>query len=455
MNPAARISFLIIQYRKAEACRAGWILLFVLIPVWVSGCAKRELIQTPNLFLDGKIDPFTACPPAARNNCVDILYATDRLLVDRKGEGQEYGYQRSPSLAFGRCIVEIGKDVPWPVLEKNSRTQKRDVSLPLSIQSIQELGRFPDTPIPLVKTGDDLEEDPKIQARHEQVANIFRSEISRRLAKTPCKEVYVFVHGYNNTFDDSIYVMADLWHFLGRKGIPIVYSWPAGRGGRVRGYNYDRESGEFTILHLKNFLRLLGSCPEIEKVHLLAHSRGTDVLMSAIRELLIKVRASGEDPHQVFKVADLNLAAPDLDLEVFTQRMVGERVGQGINKITIYVSEEDKALGISSWLFAGIKRVGRLAYEDLTPDLKKRLKQSDTSSIVDARIHSGFIGHSYFYSDPAVSSDLILMMGYGRAPGASNGRPLIPVGPNFWRIEKGYPNLANPSQLKLPLENAN
>lgn len=41
--------------------------------------------------------------------------------------------------------------------------------------------------------------------------------------------------------------------------------------------------------------------------------------------------------------------------------------------------------------------------------------------------------------DLAVSSDLILLMGYGRKPGAENGRPLIPVGPNFWRIEKGYP----------------
>jgi esterase/lipase superfamily enzyme len=417
------------------------IVFLAIMMVWASGCMRRELIQTPNLYLGGNIDPFQFCPPDLRNNCVEILYATDRLPVDRKGGGQEYGYLRSPSLAFGRCTVEIGEDVPWPVLEKNSRIRRRDVSLPLSVQSIFELGRFPDTPIPLVMRGKVLEDDPGVQSRYEKAANLFRSELSRRLAETPCKEVYVFVHGYDNTFEDSVFVMADLWHFLGRKGIPIVYSWPAGRGGGIRGYNYDRESGEFTILHLKNFLKLLGSYPGIEKVHLLAHSRGTDVLESAIRELLINVRASGEDPLQILNVADLTLAAPDLDLEVYQQRMVGERVGQGLNRITIYVSEEDKALGFATWLFSGIKRIGRLAYRDLSPELKKRLEQTSNAALVDAKIHSGFIGHSYFYSDPAVSSDLILMMGYDRDPGASNGRPLIPVGPNFWRIEKGYPYL--------------
>ncbi len=424
---------------RAECRQARWIVLIAVIMVWVSGCAHRELIQTPNLFLNQKIDPFQFCPPEARNNRVEIFYATDRFPIDRKGGGQEYSYFRSPSLAFGRCSVDIGKDVSWPDLERNSRIQKRDVSLPLSIQSILEVGRFPSTPIPFVKSGQGLIEDPRILAEKKKVDDKLRTEVSRMLSVTPCKEAFVFVHGYNNTFEDAIYVMADIWHFLGRKGIPIVYTWPAGRGGRVRGYNYDRESGEFTIYHLKDFIRTLVSCPEIEKIHYLAHSRGTDVLSSAMRELIIEARAAGMDTQATLKTADFTLAAPDLDLEVFTQRMIAERLGQGLGRVTLYVSEEDKALGFSAWLFAGIRRVGRITFEDLTPGLRKRLEQNRGAAVVDARVKSGFIGHSYFYADPAVSSDLILMMGYGRAPGADNGRPLIPVGPNFWRIEKDYP----------------
>lgn len=404
-----------------------------------AGCGQRQLIQTPNLFLSGRIDPFDACPPAAQNNFVDVIYATDRLPVDRKGGGKEYGYHRSPSLALGRCRVEIGDDVPWSILEKNSRTKKREVSLPLSIRGISEIGRFPATPIPLVRRGNDLVDDPRVVARSEDVASTFRNELTRRLAQTPCKEAFVFIHGYNNSFQDSVFVMADLWHFLGRKGLPIVYSWPAGRGG-LRGYNYDSESGEFTVLHLKQFLKILATCPDLEKVHLLAHSRGAEVLVSAVREIVIEARAAGDDPREILKIADLALAAPDLDLEVFAQRTAGERIGQSMGRVTIYVSEEDKALGLSTWLSSGVQRLGRVAFDTLDQSTKSRLGQLRNATVVDSRVPSGFIGHSYFHSDPAVSSDLILLMGFNRNPGVEHGRPLLLVGPNYWRIEKGYPN---------------
>ncbi len=422
----------------AQWSRAGWLVLLAAFSILEPGCGQRQLIQTPNLFLDRRFDPFIACPAEARNNRVEILYATDRLPVERKGGGQEYGYLRSRSLAFGRCVVEIGENLPWPVVEENSRLAKRNVSMPLTVQSIREIGRFPDTPFPFIRRGEAFEDDPAVAARNEQASQAFRSEVSRRLSGTACKEAFVFVHGYNNTFEDSVYVMADLWHFLGRKGLPVVYSWPAGRGS-LRGYNYDRESGEFTFLHLKQFIQLLASCPDIEKIHFLAHSRGTDVLTSALREVILEARSAGENPEEAIKISDLTLAAPDFDIEVFTQRMLGDRLGYEVGEMTIYVSEEDRALGLSTWLFRGIKRVGKVTFGELPPDLKRRLGQNSSAAMIDARGSPGFVGHSYFYSDPAVSSDLILLMGYGRKPGAENGRPLIPVGPNFWRIEKGYP----------------
>jgi esterase/lipase superfamily enzyme len=44
----------------------------------------------------------------------------------------------------------------------------------------------------------------------------------------PRKEVFIFVHGFHNDFNDAAFVMAELWHFLGRIGVPIVYTWPSG-----------------------------------------------------------------------------------------------------------------------------------------------------------------------------------------------------------------------------------
>src|SRR5205823_4649635 len=105
----------------------------------------------------------------------------------------------------------------------------------------------------------------------------FRRELSARLAKTPTKEVYVFVHGFANTFDDSIRTIGQLWHFFGRGGVPIAYTWPAGSPG-VLSYMYDRESSEFTVYHFKQMLKLLASCPDVKEINIICHSRGTDIV---------------------------------------------------------------------------------------------------------------------------------------------------------------------------------
>ena len=104
-----------------------------------------------------------------------------------------------------------------------------------------------------------------------------------------------------------------------------MYTWPAGRSGLLKGYTYDRESGEFTIYHLKQFIRILASTPALARIHMIAHSRGTDIAASALRELFIEAKAAGIDPQKKFKIANLVLVAPDLDLDVVIQRFGAER----------------------------------------------------------------------------------------------------------------------------------
>jgi hypothetical protein len=52
---------------------------------------------------------------------------------------------------------------------------------------------------------------------------------------------------------------------------------------------------------------------------------------------------------------------------------------------------------------------------------------------------AGAFGHDYFHSNPAVSSDLVLLMRYQLPPGAENGRPLGGNGHGFWAIDDRYP----------------
>jgi esterase/lipase superfamily enzyme len=220
----------------------------------------------------------------------------------------------------------------------------------------------------------------------------------------------------------------------------MAYTWPAGMGG-LRGYFYDRESGEYTIFHLKEIMRILGSMPEIEKIHFIAHSRGTDVLLSALREILIERGGRDYIPPEDRKLGNVIIAAPDLDLETITQRITSEELPLKIDRLTVYMSKSDEAIGFSTWLFVSQKRVGRIVQEDLYEVQKQRgqVKGFGTGAMVNTNLKAGFIGHSYFYSHPAALSDLIMILRDNRGPGGANGRPLVQLSPGFWRLDENYP----------------
>ena len=256
-------------------------------------------------------NPFPNVPAIFRTSTVEVLYVTDRKREGDSAKSLRYGSRRSKSLAFGITTVRIGRDVSWDELVVASRTAKRHVSLPMSTTETHEVGRFPPVPTREVKRGQGSQQ-PRSPSRSEPAretksdANFvesaasadsqlradarFKALVTKRLALTSKKEVYVFIHGIGSDFEEPTYVMGGLWHFMGRCGVPVVYTWPAGGGSDpLRNYTYDRESSEFTVFHLKQFLRLLASCPDVEKVHIIAHSSGTNTALSALRELAIEL----------------------------------------------------------------------------------------------------------------------------------------------------------------------
>jgi len=217
--------------------------------------------------------------------------------------------------------------------------------------------------------------------------------------------------------------MAELWHFLGRYGVPIAYTWPSGHPGMF-GYTYDSESSEFTVYHLRQVLTLVAGFPEVEKINLIGHSRGTDVVVTALRELTIAARAQGLDPKEVYKLHNFIIAAPDIDLQVAVQRIMGDHVAFSANRFTIYSSPKDKAMGISQWFNSSPRgRLGTLGLDKMPETME------ETVDFSSANI--SFINFSGKKDEGGgVREDI--------DPG-SPGRPLESLGQKFWKIPKGYP----------------
>ena len=272
-------------------------------------------MPTPNVHLEPNRDFYGTLDPSLKSTEVPLFYITDRAPEQDEAGNLRYGSGRSASLAFGTAVVDLGRDITWEELLEASRTQQRLKPVKLEMREVKELVRGPKTPLPFAEVDGQIVERPDLGGAAGRGQEAFRRVLVRQLELTPRKEVFIYVHGYHNSFDDAAFAMAELWHFLGRIGVPIIYTWPAGYPG-LFGYTYDRESSEFTVYHLREVLELIASFPEVEKIHLIAHSRGTDVAVAALRELTIGARAAGIDPRKRFKIHNLILAAPDLDLQV-------------------------------------------------------------------------------------------------------------------------------------------
>ena len=418
---------------------------FLIVVIFMCGCSsQRPLMPTPNVYALGIESAFDASlPEELKTTESTILFATDRVPKTRAKGRTDFGTKRSPSLAFGEAVVAITGSDSWQDLVADTRSNKRSRTLNLKMVSVTELARSPNYPLPYrVEDGFPMIEEETAREMQD-LENLVHESLRQRLDASPRKELLLYVHGVKTTFNEAIFTAVELWHFLGREFLPIAYSWPAGKGGVIKGYNYDRESSEFTIFHFKRFLSWLSSLPEVEGIHIIAHSRGTDVVISGIRELAMESWAAGESPLERFKLRNVVLAAPDINVELELQRTQAEKVNLAAERWTTYASSRDRAVGASEFLFGG-DRLGKASYDDQDEQtryyldyMKEHLQDKEALVEYKGRFGGSF-GHDYYRKNPAVSSDIVLTVRFGRDPGSVNGRPLEHRGNIFWKIDDSY-----------------
>jgi len=423
----------------------------LIVAMLLGACATTHpLMPTPTIYQKSAEPLFTNVPAAQKTSYVELFYITDRKPRSDPQDPEPYSAERAHSLGFGVTRVDIGEGVDWDSLAKQSTMGERTSKLDLKLGATQELGRFPPIVYGLVRTEGGLTRDPRDMDVHERAAAGFKSELAKRVAESPRKEVVLFVHGYHDTFSDAAFSMSELCHFLGREYACVLFSWPAGGSrGILMGYNEDRESGEFAVEHLKKTIRMIADTPGVQRVHLLAHSRGTDVLVSALAALNIETYITRTTLTDRLKVVNIVLMAPDLDFDVGAAKIFtvvsdpdlpygASPQPRGVfpmpgMRLTFYVSPTDKALTASQFLFGSMLRVGRIDISTLSPDLLERATRMNLFDVVSVAGTTDMFGHSYFTSNPDVSSDIVALIRYGAKPGDAL-RPLEHITGPFWRV---------------------
>ncbi len=441
-----------------------------LIVLVIGGCATpaRQLMPTPVLYqLPGGQAVFdrAAEPQPSPSPDLDLLFITDRAAPTASElEAQDdnrapllYGQERAKRIAFGSAQVRVVPGLDWESLREQSQLAERTREVDLELGEVRELGAFPQEPyrLHLAENGKLLRDRPQL-ALHAEAKARLQGEVQRRLAAAPSKQVLLYVHGFNETFESAAYTTAELCHFLGREQVCAFFTWPASTTGNfLISYTTTTESGDFAVEHLKKTIRMLAATPGVEGMQILAHSRGTAITLRAVRELGLEAIAAGKEAADILKIVNLVLLSPDIDVDIAAQQITGflsdpdlvtvwpegalPRVLKG--RLTIYASPDDRALLVSRILFRSKNRVGQLRPEDI-PETRQRymaeIGRLDLISYQGKR--TDFFGHSYFTSNPQVSSDLIQLIRYGKRLGEP-GRELIKTGPITWKfpVEVGSP----------------
>ena len=438
--------------------RARFPVAFALAAVLsLAGCATTHpLMPTPVLYTGAQAKPlFTEAPAAVRTPPLDLLYITDRAPAQSPDEQEPYTSERSRSDAFGSTTILFGEDMTWDALVKQSLQVERKPAVDLKLGPTKEIGRFPTIPYQVVETPTGLTRAPAVVDAWETATRALQAEVARRLAASPRKEVVLYVHGVANTFQDAALTMGELCHFLGREFVCAIFTWPAGgKRGVLFGYEEDYESSLFATEHLHKTIRAIAGTPGLQKIHLLAHSRGTDVLVTALSDLNAEAYIERSNIEQRFKINNVVLMAPDLDIDIGVAKAFKVFSDPGLPygaapdprvvlprmpgfHLTVYVSPEDKALATSGWLFGSIARLGRLDKALLTPEQLEHARSLGFLDVIQVQGKTDLFGHSYFHSNPEVSSDLVAMLRYGLGP-SDPGRSLELVEKPFWRIPEEH-----------------
>ena len=336
-----------------------------------------------------------------------MFYGTDRARLDQP-KRIAYSTERARRMELGQALVTVPKLHQVPTIER-----------PWAI-------KIPYLDVTLYQEA----EDPKRHFTIKELKALSKEEalvlIRARLAASATfkGQALVFVHGYNNAFDDALYRTAQIAYDLKFDGASFLYSWPSANG--AFSYPYDRESAQAAEQYLGKFLQMVLSETGATSVSIIAHSMGNQPLLQVLRDVK---RTSPDAP----KIDQIILAAPDVDRDTFEYL---SREIRGVGKgITMYASSNDMALVMSRRFAGGVPRAGDVP-ADLGPAVLAGIDTIDISALSTDYLA---LNHSTYAEKTALLDDIRIVLTSGMRPPERRLPILMKISSDkgdFWRYPR-------------------
>lgn len=286
---------------------------------------------------------------------VQMFAATTRLRSAT--DPYEFTNDRGMGLSFASYAVSVPPEhkpgkVEWP------RNLPADPAESFAVQSVKQLNQ-----------GD------------------FSTQVARA-ARAGGGDVVVFVHGYKNSFQSALFRAVQLKHDTGYEMAMVAFAWPSQNS--VAGYMTDKEAATYSRDYLEQALNSLAAQSDVKRIHIVAHSMGGFVTMETLRQASLRERSALLD-----KLNEVWLMSPDIDIGVFMTQM--EVIGRLDPPLTIAISDDDAALGLSQRMAGNVPRAGNMIAqgqqsERLIAQYGIRIINMSDSKGHDAMNHGKFVG---------------------------------------------------------------
>ncbi|MBS0525324.1 MAG: alpha/beta hydrolase [Proteobacteria bacterium] len=240
----------------------------------------------------------------------------------------------------------------------------------------------------------------------------------------PGRNLLVFIHGFDNSFENAITRAAFNQQWLEQSGVPaasvamVAFSWPS--AAKLIGipfpslaYRSDQTRAGQSGLHLMTFFANLQPLIDAarskgNRVFLLAHSMGNWALQAGVESWFL--HGNGD----AFLFDEVFLAAADEVYNTFEFAPDGRMSGlrRLTKRISIYASERDDVLKLSMAVNLGVKRLGQDGPHDranVTRFPTATYRMVDCSAAADYAFDLAS-SHQYYRRSPTVRADIAKTM---------------------------------------------
>ncbi|MFS2067509.1 alpha/beta hydrolase [Pseudomonas sp. CT11-2] len=210
-------------------------------------------------------------------------------------------------------------------------------------------------------------------------------------------DILIFVHGFNVGFYEAVKRTGQVVYDLDLNVQPVLFSWPSQADPTKYGPD-NRLAGE-SVRAFREFVQRISMTSKGRKIHVLAHSMGSQIVIPVMAELYSKNPVKFNK-----KFGNIILAAPDFDRDYFRREYSPSFENYG--KATIYMSSDDRALSISS--SSHLNDGQRLGFSGKEGFASPKIDAVDITQAVGI---DDMLGHSRYGNSSRVLNDMHYLIG--------------------------------------------